>query len=230
MVSEVDHHKHLGLTFSNNGHWGHHIADISSRARTRLNLLRGFKYILDRKSLLILYFSFIRPILEYACCIWDNCSVTHSVELEEIQLEAARLISGAVRGTSHSLLYNEVELVPLRTRRKRYKLIQMYKMLNGLTPHYLTTMLPPTVGQLTSNYALRNSHHISTCYSRTSLFHNSFIISSVNLWNELPDSIKNASSLRLFKHRIDHTDEFKPTIPLSFYYIGTRVVKSILLG
>ena len=45
---------------------------ITSKAWIRLNVMRKLKFILDRKSLEIIYTSFIRPILEYADVVWDN--------------------------------------------------------------------------------------------------------------------------------------------------------------
>ena len=38
------------------------------------NIMRRLKYDLDRKSLETIYKSFIRPLLEYADGIWNNCT------------------------------------------------------------------------------------------------------------------------------------------------------------
>ena len=74
IIKNVDCHKHLGVTFSQNGSWSHHVNSVLSKASVRLNMLRKISYLLDRKSLEKIYFSFIRPILEYADIIWDNIS------------------------------------------------------------------------------------------------------------------------------------------------------------
>ena len=55
------------------------------------------KFLLSRKSLQIIYFSFIRPLLEYADVVWDNCTQYGANELEKIQHEAARIVSGATK-------------------------------------------------------------------------------------------------------------------------------------
>ena len=60
------------------------------------------KYEIDRKSLEIIYTTFIRPVLEYADVIWDNCSDYEKQELEKIQIEADRIATGA------SILYQFV--------------------------------------------------------------------------------------------------------------------------
>ena len=44
-----------------------------------------------------MYFTFIRPILEYADVVWDNCTQQQMNDLEKIQIEAGRIVSGATK-------------------------------------------------------------------------------------------------------------------------------------
>ena len=76
-----------------------------------------FKF--DRKSLQTMYFSFIRQLLEYADVIWDNCTQYEENELEKIQNEAARVITGATKLVSINSLYLETGWEPLASRRKK---------------------------------------------------------------------------------------------------------------
>ena len=59
--------------------------------------MRRLKFQLDRKSLQTIYISFIRPLLEYADDVWDNCTQQEANELEKIQNEAARIVTGATK-------------------------------------------------------------------------------------------------------------------------------------
>ena len=59
--------------------------------------MRKLKFKHDRRSLQTIYISFIRPLLEYADVIWDNCSQTEAYELEKIQHEAVRIVTGATK-------------------------------------------------------------------------------------------------------------------------------------
>ena len=52
------------------------------------------KYSLCREALIKIYMSFIRPILEYGDIIWDNCSERDAALLEDVQVTAARIITG----------------------------------------------------------------------------------------------------------------------------------------
>jgi hypothetical protein len=48
----VSGHKDLRLTISNDGHWGKHVDLITKKAFTRVNIMRKFKLILDRRTTL----------------------------------------------------------------------------------------------------------------------------------------------------------------------------------
>ncbi len=78
-----------------------------------------FKYTLHRRTLEKLYTCYIRPILEYASPVWDNCSNELSDSLERIQYEAARLVTGATRSISREKLLSEAGWETLAKRREK---------------------------------------------------------------------------------------------------------------
>ena len=69
----VESHKHLGLTFTNRS-WHEHLNNIKTKSWHRISVMRKLKFQLNRKSLQIIYFSFMSPLLEYADVVWDNCT------------------------------------------------------------------------------------------------------------------------------------------------------------
>ena len=103
-------------------------------------------------------------------------------------------------------------------------------MINGLTPEYLHTLLPPIV-QNTTAYNLRNFNDIRNVHARTNLFYNSFLPSTIRAWNELSDEIKSAPSVVSFKFRLNG-DLHKP--PKYYWlYITTQdheLAKLCMLG
>ena len=155
-------HTHLGLTFSKSCTWNQHINNISADAWVRLNLLRSFKFKINRKALEKTYISFIRPLLEFSDSAWDNCSneTKKKKQLDTIHIEAGRLITGATKLCRWE---------SLQERRTKHKLITFYIIIDGLTPRYLTDLIPPLV-QETAPYSLRNSDDIQTFHSNTNLF------------------------------------------------------------
>ena len=63
--------------------------------------------------------------------------------LEDLQVEAARIITELRHNSSRSELYDELEWDLLSTRRKIHKLILLYKIINGFAPQYLFDLLQP---------------------------------------------------------------------------------------
>jgi hypothetical protein len=94
------------------------------------------KHNLDRNSLEKLYFGFIRPMLEYGSVVWDNYTREQSDLIESVQYESARIVSGLRKGTSRVKLYGELGWDSLQNRRKKQKLIIMFKALEGELPNY----------------------------------------------------------------------------------------------
>ena len=114
--------KHLGVTFSSDAKWNIYIENILSSIYKHLNVLRKLKYKLSRKKLEKLYLVYIRPIFEYASEVWDNCGVGNSNKLDQLQLEAARIVTGLPIFASSILIYKELSRESLTERRKRRKL------------------------------------------------------------------------------------------------------------
>ena len=69
-VEIINNHKHLGVTLLSDGNWTTHIDNITTSALKQVYVL---KFTLSKKSLSNIYITFIRPLLEYACELWDGC-------------------------------------------------------------------------------------------------------------------------------------------------------------
>ena len=144
-IEEVECHKHLGVYLSNDCSWHQHISYLKEKAWCRINVMRKLKFKLDRKPLETIYIAFIRPLLEYADVIWDNCSEYEKSDLEKIQLEAARIVTGTTKLISLTNLYKETCWDKLQKRRDDHKLTLFYKMHNNLTPNYLSLLISQQV-------------------------------------------------------------------------------------
>ena len=161
--------------------------------------MRRCKFLLYRKSLQTIYFSFIRPLLEYADLIWNNCTQYESNELEQIQNEAARIVTGSTRLVSINSLRTETGWETLSVRRNKHKLILFYKMRNNLCPEYLSSLVPTNVGS-TAGYSLQNANDIRTVNANTLLYFNSFLPSVIRERNELPRHVQDSPTLLMFKN------------------------------
>ena len=174
--------------------------------------MRRCKFQLDRKSLQNIYFSFIRPLLEYADVVWNNCAQYEAEDLERIQNEAARIVTGASRLASVESLLTETGWESLSDRRRKHKLIMFYKMKNSLCPEYLSSLIPTSVGS-SVGYSLRNANDIKKIKANSEFFtvHH-------RRWNDLPRTVRDSPSLANFKHQLNSN----LIAPPSYYLTGNR--------
>ena len=66
-------------------------------------------------------------------CFGDNCTQHEKQDLEKVQIEAARIVTGMTKLVSINPLYEESGWETLETRRKNHKLTFFFKMTNGIS-------------------------------------------------------------------------------------------------
>ena len=182
-----------------------------------ISCLRSYKYKISRKALETMYKSFILPLFDYADIVWDNCTDTQSKMLENLHLEAIRIIIGGIRGTIHQKLYKEFGFCTLKERMKRHKLLMFHKMILGLCPQYISDFLPPLVAHINPYHRPRPlERDVTTC--KTELYRNSFIPSTTAEWNSPPISVQQSTSLSVLKRPLSLSDSKVP----AYYCFGER--------
>jgi uncharacterized protein YfbU (UPF0304 family) len=90
----VNSHKHVGVIISDNGQWHDRIDYIVKQTYNRLNIKRKSRTFLDIYSLEQQYISLIIPLVECVVTIWDNQKQNVINTLENIQLNAAKIVAG----------------------------------------------------------------------------------------------------------------------------------------
>ena len=117
--------------------------------------------------------------------------------LQNIQNAAARIIVGADRYASAKPIISQLHWLRVR-QRMDYKIILLtFKALNGLTAIYIRDLI--TIKTVSRD--LRNNKGIQLIEhrSRTSFGDRAFSIAAPKLWNRLPNTIRNITSIDLFK-------------------------------
>lgn len=106
--------------------------------------------------------------------------------LQNVQIEAGRIITG-IRRNSRTALYSELEWEPLYKERERQNLVLFYKIVYGIAPVYLQDLILPFIPPR-HGYNLCNVGNFTFVIpqSRTVSYYNSFLPSTIQLWNNLP--------------------------------------------
>ena len=203
IVKLSDSHKHLGLWLSHNMTWKKHIKEMASQARKRLGCLQKNKYKMSRKSLELCYLTFVRPVLEYGCVLYDSASKEDLDILTEIEKEALRVITGARKRCNLDTLYDDFKWPNLEKRRENQKIVTLGKIIIKQFPSYLLNELPTYYNQ--SRTHRNNTFAIPA--SRHDYYTKSFIPSSTALWNELPTELRALNSYKSLKSKMKSNSE-----------------------
>ena len=197
-VERSSHQKHLGLILDEKLNFKEHVNSAISKVNKGISVLKKLRHNLPRKSLITIYKSFLRPLVDYGDIIYDQPNNESFCEkLESIQYNAALAITGAIQGTSRDKIYAELGLESLKARRRYKRLSCMFKIMNKQAPNYLINLIP----KCNQTMRTRNSHK-PVIHCRTDCFKYSFFPSTLRDCFSLDENIRNAESISSFKNRL----------------------------
>ena len=183
-------------------------------------MLKPMKFKLQTKTLEVLYKSVVRSYLEYADIVWDGCCDVDRDLLESLQYESARLVTGALKSTHRHSLLKETAWITLKDRRNDHGLIMMYKIVNNLVNTYLSELFLENASSR-SNRSSRANDNLIVLFARTERYKKSFLISSANLCNSLPITIRSCCSVASVKNRV--IQRHNSITPNPLFYTGERL-------
>ena len=189
-LTRVDSIKYLGVTITKDLNWSKHIQSVCNKGNKILGLLRRNLSFCSKEVKLAAYKGLLRPLLDYACPVWDPHQMSLCERLEGVQRRSARFIASEYSweaGTMTKLL-KDLGLSTLSDRRRRCRLSMFAKGIYGQANIPLSELRKPT-------RSTRNMHalHYRPPSARTNCYKFSFIPNTIRDWNNLPNSIIDAA-------------------------------------
>lgn len=132
-LKHVDKAKYLGVTLSSKLSWKEHVASATTKATNARLFLQHNLPCANKETRLKCYKTFVRPIIEYACTVWDpveNLSLINKIEM--VQRKSVRWICNDWRyETSPTSLRRSLHLDTLEGRRSRTKLKMLFDIMSN---------------------------------------------------------------------------------------------------
>jgi hypothetical protein len=202
VLESVVEEKDVGVIIHNSLKPSAQCAKAAKKANQVLGqMARAFHYR-DRVTWVRLYKTYVRCHLEYSVQAWCPWTQKDKDVLEMVQKRAVRMISG-LQGKEYVDRLKEVGLTTLEARRDRGDLIEVWGILHGKKD-----VDPTTWFRMASEGAHRTrlaGHPLSIFKERSNLEirRNFFSMRCCDKWNRLPNNIKEAKSLNVFKNEYD---------------------------
>lgn len=186
-LTSVCEYKYLGVYLTIQLCWYRHIDYVIARACRVLGMLRRNAKCFPLETRNLLYKTNIRPILEYACTIWDPWTVTDITKLERVQSLVARfVVQNYTRYFSASQTKKKGGWDTLQNRRKIFRLKFLHNIYHSKTGINRDTYIKtPNYTSARRDYPLKTKQY--RC--RTNLFRMSFFPKTVSEWNRLPRDV-----------------------------------------
>ena len=141
--------------------------------------------------------SIIRPHLEFCTSAWSPHYVKDKLLLEKVQRRFTRMIPH-MKQVPYDERLLKLELWSLEDRRIRADLIELYKMVHGLSPVKLETFFETDYGSRTRGHVWK----LKKKRCNTNLRLNFFSERVINWWNSLGNAVVCASSVNSFKNQL----------------------------
>ena len=163
-----------------------------------VQVLQRHKHLISTCAKKRLYDAFLLSCLSYCPIIWDYCGKRNSDKLEWINESCFRLIFNEYH-SSYDKLLNSINRPSLHNRRIHDMLTLVYKSFHGLASSYINELLI----ERNSSYNLRGKHSLSIPRVQSTKYGlHSFRYSASKYWNMLPEVLRSAQSLHVFKSKI----------------------------
>ena len=139
------------------------------------------------------YSTLVRPLLEYACMVWDQHTAQNIQKLEAVQRRSARFVMNNYQQTSSlTSMLQTLQWPTLTERRARIKAT----IVNSLVD------VPPTELHTSATTARGHTARFIDLYAISQLYRHSFFPDTIRIWNGLPQPLLESTSLETFKQGV----------------------------
>ena len=205
--------KLLGVHIDSQLKFEEHVLKICLKASRKLTALSRMSKFLCFNKRRTLFKAFFQSQFQYCPLIWMFCSRKMNNKINRLQERALRFVFNDYNSSFQNLLIRDGS-VTVHHNNIRLLAIEMYKVKNELSPNHIIELF--TRSNRSTNRAMTDFLLPET---RTDVFgKNSLRYFGPKIWNIVPQNIKNASSLPLFKTMIKQWTPLECPCRLCMHY------------
>ncbi|KAL1447067.1 hypothetical protein WDU94_015643 [Cyamophila willieti] len=194
----VERARNLGVIFNCDFTWGDHVSHVRKKVfgvLWRLKRSSDFFSLATRSAIIR---SYVLPHFDYCSSVTYNMSLEQKTRLQRAQNACVRFVYKARLREHITPYFNRLGLMKLEDREKILLLNITYKILSSESPPYLSSKYTFR-SEVSSRETRAHPLSLQIPISHTTSYQNSFLTSSINLWNSLPYIIVNSPSISLFR-------------------------------
>jgi len=192
--------KYLGVVLDPQLSFSNHVDYMCKKIGKKIGFFKRVSGCLSSWTKMLVYNTIILPHFSYACSLLIACTNEDLQRLQVLQNKIMRVLLNCDRYTPIVLMLDCLNWLDVRQFIRRANLLLIYKIENDLQPVYLKFNLEKRSNY--HGYNIRNSHHYNISLVTKTALQKTLFYDGLRYYNELPDNIKNAPSLGVFKSRL----------------------------
>ena len=199
LIKQSDEEKDLGVVIDSKLSFEAHMQSKINKGNSIMGIIRRTIEYLDEENFRLLFTALVRPQLEYANAVWSPHHKKHITSLENVQRRATKLVPSLSK-LSYDQRLRKLGIPTLAYRRYRGDMIETFKITHGIYDPQVTE------GFLPLQSDTRTRGHDFTIFKRSchlDIRKYSFAYRIVDPWNNLPDTVVNAKTVKAFEIKLD---------------------------
>jgi hypothetical protein len=155
--------------------------------------------ILNKSTLLTLYYTMFIPHVLYCIIVWGGANKIALDKLIKLQKRAVRLVSGSSFLAHTSPIFLSLNLLKLTDIYEKEVLTFMFKIGKNILPSNCDRLAELVVK---SRYDLRVTCNFKQCCARTVIRQKSISVAGPSLWNRMPLAVRVSVSPAIFSREV----------------------------
>lgn len=203
-VPFVKNAKNLGILLDNKLSWEEQAKVICKKVYGGLHVLYKLKKFIPDKLKPMLINSLIMPHFDYCDIIYTDLNLDVSSRLQRAQNSCVRFIEGLKKYDHVSAQFRKHKILNLSNRRTLHSLSLIYKTINtnNVMPEYIASLITKLSDTHSRTNRSKNTSFLSIPRHRTARYDRSFSVKYSRLWNDLPVTVREATSIIKFKQKL----------------------------
>ena len=203
LIRRVYKSKYLGLIADDKLSWKDHIDLISFKIRRNIGVMKRVREYVPGEILILLHRTLVEPYLRYCNTTWGYCGATLLNRLQALQNRAVRVIKGLQYDEAdHPKILRELGILNVEQLVRLDTASLVYRIENNLAPEQLSDFFTKCSDTHAYNTRAASSGNYVIAKMRTEKRKQAFQNTGAKVWNELPDHIRRAPSIEIFKEKM----------------------------
>ena len=191
--------KLLGVHIDSKLTFNYHISQLCMKAGRKISVMSRLCTVLDCKTKLLLFNSFIISQFNFCPLVWQHCKRCDMIKIEKIQFRALKYVYRDYK-SSYEYLRQKSDRLLMYEYRMKIMLCEVFKCVHKLNPLYMHEIFELN----THNHNTRGTMNVVLPhFNYVKYGKDTFSYYGAKMWNLLPEDFKLVNSYHVFKSSIE---------------------------